>query len=75
MAKCCADDLPALLDLTEEAAKEYRDQAEGFTQGRLLKMIDLFMAVETELRYASSPRIALETAAVKACIRTSESDP
>ena len=75
MAKCCPDGLPGLLDLTEEAAREYSAQAEGFTEGRLLKMLDLFMAVETELRYASSPRIALETAAVKACLRTSESDP
>lgn len=75
MAKCCPEQLPALLDLTEDAADEYRKQAEGFTQGRLLKMIDLFMSVETELRYASSPRIALETAAVKACVRTSGSDP
>ena len=75
MAKCCPEQLPALLDLTEEAAEEYRQQAAGFTEGRLLKMIDLFMSVETELRYASSPRIALETASVKACLRTSDSDP
>lgn len=75
MAKCCPEGLPALLDLTKEAAEEYSAQAAGFTEGRLLKMIDLFMAVETELRYASSPRIALETAAVKACLRTAESDP
>lgn len=32
------------------------------------------MAVETELRYASSPRMAVETAALKACLRTAEVD-
>ena len=32
------------------------------------------MAVEPEMRFASSPRIALEAAALKACIRTKEND-
>ena len=74
MAKCCGDDLAALLDLTPEDASEYAEQAEAFTEGRLMKMMELFMAVETELRWASSPRIALENAALKACLRTAEAD-
>ena len=74
MAKCCGDDLAALLDLTPEDAAEYAEQAEAFTEGRLMKMMELFMAVETELRWASSPRIALENAALKACLRTAEAD-
>jgi len=74
MAKCCGDDLAALLDLTAEDAAEYAEQAEAFTEGRLMKMMELFMTVETELRWASSPRIALENAALKACLRTAEAD-
>lgn len=74
MAKCCGSDLAALLDLTTEDAAEYAEQAENFTQSRLMKMLELFMSVETELRWASSPRIALENAALKACLRTSEAD-
>ncbi len=74
MAKVCPDELAFLLDLTGEDAEEYVGQAEGFTETRLMRMMELFMAVETELRYASSPRIAIETAALKACLRTTEAD-
>lgn len=74
MAKCCGDELTGLLDVTIEDAEEYIGQASGFTETRLLSMLELFMAVETELRFASSPRIALESAALKACLRTGETD-
>lgn len=74
MAKVCPGDMAALLDLTQEDADEYCRQAGDFTENRLMKMMELFMAVETELRYASSPRIAVEAAALKACLRTSEVD-
>ena len=74
MAKVCPGDMAALLDLTQEDAAEYSRQAEGFTETRLMRMMELFMAVETELRYASSPRIAVEAAALKACLRTAETD-
>lgn len=74
MARCCREELTGLLDVTEEDAAEYMGQSDGFTEGRLMKMMELFMAVETELRFASSPRLALETAALKACMRTTETD-
>ena len=37
-------------------------------------MLELFMSVEGDLRSASSPRMALENAALKACLRTGETD-
>lgn len=74
MAKCCPDDLAALLDMTAEDAAEYVQQGEGFAQTRLMTMMELFMAVETELRWSSSPRMALENAALKACLRTEAGD-
>ena len=74
MAKTCPDDLAALLDLTQEAADEYVGQAEEMTVTRLMKMLEIFMAVETELRWASSPRIVLENAALRCCLRTVEVD-
>ena len=57
IAKCSPDDLSALLDLTQEDAQEYAQQAEKFTTTRLMHMLELFMRVETDLRWASSPRI------------------
>ena len=74
MGLCCPDDLAGLLDLTQEDAEEYVGQASHFTQTRLMRMLELFMAVETELRWASSPRIVLENAALKACLRSQETD-
>lgn len=74
IAKCCPDDLAALLDLTQEDAEEYIGQAETVSQTRLMRMMELFMAVETDLRWASSPRLALENAALKACLRTEDAD-
>ena len=74
MAKTCPDDLANLLDLTQETAWEYVEQAEEMTVTRMMKMLELFMGVETELRYASSPRIVLENAALKCCLRTQEVD-
>ena len=74
MAQSCGDELAGLLELTPEDAEEYRRQAQGFSDQRLLRMLELFMAVETEMRWASSPRIALEAAAMKACLKTKEAD-
>ena len=74
MGLCCPDDLAGLLDLTQEDAAEYVGQASHFTQTRLMRMLELFMGVETDLRWASSPRIVLENAALKACLRTRETD-
>ena len=74
MAKACPDDLPALLDITGEDAQEYIGQSENLTVTRLMKMLEFFMATETELRWSSSPRIVLENTALKCCLRTVEAD-
>lgn len=74
MAQSCGEELAGLLELTQEDAEEYRRQAQGFTDERLLRMLELFMAVETEMRWASSPRIALEAATMKACLKTKDTD-
>lgn len=74
VAKCCPEDMANLLDLTNEAAAEYQGQAETLTASRLMSMMELFMGAETDLRSASSPRLALENAALRACLRTGEAD-
>ncbi len=74
MAKACPDDLPGLLDITQEDAEEYIYQSENMTVTRLMKMLEFFMTTETELRWASSPRIVLENTALKCCLRTAEAD-
>ncbi len=74
LAKCCPDEMKDILDLTEEDTKEYREQASEFTMTRLMKIMDLFMSLETEMRYSSTPRLALENTSLKCCIRTEETD-
>jgi len=74
MSKACPDELTTLLDITKEDAEEYIYQSENMTVTRLMKMLEFFMATETELRWASSPRIVLENTALKCCLRTAEAD-
>ena len=68
------DDVAKVMDITEEEAAEYVSQSGRITVTRLMKILDLFMALETETRYSSTPRMALENAAVKCCLRIDETD-
>ena len=72
--KAVSRDAASILDVTEEDEARYRAQAEGISQGRLLRMLDLFMRAEGELRFASTPRIGLESAALHACEPASGED-
>ena len=65
--KAVERDAASILDVTEEDEKRYREQAAGFSDMRLLRMLDLFMRAESEMRFASTPRIGLEYAVLHAC--------
>ena len=73
-AKLCPKELPALLEITPEAAADYVRHAEALPQSRLMDMMELFMAAETEARATSSPRLALEKTALRCCLRTAPVD-
>ena len=74
LGKCCSDEIAEIMDLTTEDAAEYIRQGENAPLSRLMSIMDLFMALETEMRFASRPRIALENTALKACFRSEETD-
>ena len=74
LAKCCGAEMSDILGLTEEDAQEYIREGEGTTVSRLMEMLELFMSLETEARYAGSPRLALENVSLKCCLRTSAPD-
>ena len=74
LAKCCPDEIGNILDLTEDTARDYIGQAGKFSVSRLMRILDLFMALETEMRFSASPRVALENTSLKCCIRTQEPD-
>ena len=58
----------SLLQCTQEDENRFRKQSSQFSQERLLRMMNTFMTADSEMRYASSPRIGLELAAMKACL-------
>ena len=72
--KAVAEGAASILDVTQEDEARYRKQAEGFSQERLLRVLDGFMRSEGELRFASTPRIGLESAALHACEENREQD-
>lgn len=74
LAKCCPEEMEKILDLTAEDTEEFRRQTEKFTLTRLMKILDLLMKAESEMRYYSSPRLALENVCLKCCVRTTEPD-
>ena len=74
IAKTSPEDVSAIMDISKDEAAEYIRQSESMTVSRLMKILDLFMALETEMRYASTPRMALENASIKSCLRIGETD-
>ncbi len=68
LADVCGEAQAAdLLDTTQEDALAYVQQARRTSHTRLMRMLDLFLASETDMKWAAQPRFALETAALRAC--------
>ena len=57
----------SLLEVTAEDAQAYVEQAGRTSRTRLMRMLDLFLASETDMKWAAQPRFALETATLRAC--------
>ena len=74
IAKTSPEDVSMIMDISRDEATEFVRQSELMTVSRLMKILDLFMALETEMRYASTPRMALENASIKSCLRIEETD-
>jgi len=68
LADVCGEEHAAqLLEVTQEDAKAYVKQARRTSHTRLMRMLDLFLASETDMKWAVQPRFALETAVLRAC--------
>ena len=64
---CGEEHAAQLLEVTREDACAYVDQAKSASQARLMRMLDLFLAAESDMKWAAQPRFALEAAALRAC--------
>ncbi|MBQ2947560.1 MAG: DNA polymerase III subunit gamma/tau [Clostridia bacterium] len=68
LADVCGEEHAAqLLDVTQEDAAAYVAQAKRTSHTRLMRMLDLFLQSETDMKWAAQPRFALEAAALRAC--------
>ena len=74
IAKTSPEDLARVMDITNEEAAEFIHQSEKMTVTRLMKTLDLYMSLETDMRYASTPRMSLENAAIKSCLKVDDTD-
>ena len=75
IAKTCMEDQATIMDQTEEDLEAFRSQSTRFQLSRMLRIIDLYMVLDGEMRYAFSPRIALENTTLKCCLKTEDTDP
>ena len=57
----------SLLEVTAEDAQAYVEQAGRTSRTRLMRMLDLFLASEMDMKWAAQPRFALEAATLRAC--------
>ena len=64
---CGQEQAESLLEVTAEDAQAYVEQAGRTSRTRLMRMLDLFLASETDMKWASQPRFALEVAVIRAC--------
>ncbi len=64
---CGREHAQGLLEVTAEDAEAYVEQAERTSHTRLMRMLDLFLASETDMKWAAQPRFALEAATLRAC--------
>jgi len=68
LADVCGEEHAAqLLEVTQEDAAEYVKQARRTSHTRLMRMLDLFLESETDMKWSAQPRFALEAAALRAC--------
>ena len=61
------EELVIAVQVTAEDAQAYVEQAGRTSRTRLMRMLDLFLASETDMKWAAQPRFALEAATLRAC--------
>lgn len=74
LAEIAGETLDQLVEVTPEDAARFREQAGRANRDALMRMTELFMRVEGEMKWATQPRTILELAAVRACHPEQEED-
>ncbi len=72
IASACPDDIESLLDITKDTADEYIRQSGEASQAQVIRVMELFTRAQSDMRYASQPRILLEIVSLRACLLPEE---
>ena len=67
-------ELADIAEITEEDAQRYRDQAARAPREKFMRIMELFMKAEPDMKWAIQPRTVLELCAVRACHPEAEKD-
>ena len=65
---CGREACAQVLEVTTEDAEAYATQAERCTELRLMRILNLFISAESDMRWSSQPRFTVESAALRACL-------
>ena len=74
LAGAVKEGLAELMEITQEDAARFAEQAGRIGPDALNRMMELFMRAEPDTKWASRPRTILELAAVRACHPETEPD-
>ena len=68
LAEVCGDGAGDVLEMSREEAEAARRQAGMASREKLLRISEIFLRAEADLKWSAQPRFALETAALRACV-------
>ncbi len=74
LAGILGSELADITEITEEDAQRYREQASKAPREKFMRIMELFMKAEPDMKWALQPRTVLELCAVRACHPEVEKD-
>ncbi len=74
LAGIVGDSLERLTEITAEDAARFRTLAQRTPREKLMRVMELFMKAEPDMKWATQPRTILELCAVRACHPESDED-
>jgi len=74
LAGILGSELADITEITEEDAQRYREQASKAPREKFMRIMELFMKAEPDMKWALQPRTVLELCAVRACHPEAEKD-
>ena len=74
LGQIAGKELSRLIEVTPEDAERFLSQSKRANENQLMRVMELFMKVESEMKWATQPRTILELSVVRACHPEQEED-